>query len=587
MTVSNASAVSVGVGAAALTAGVMALGSSNGSSATTGPPLPTAADLAAARFLLQGSFGPTDATIASVRHLGITGWIAQQANPTLTPSSIKFVDWVNRRNAEINAADPLHKAKANSNQFEEAFWASVLSDPDQLRQRMAFALSQIMVVSFQGSQITPRIAAAYWDMLRARAFGNYFDLLKAVTLSGAMGMYLNIVGNAEADNDPTRHPDENYAREILQLMSIGLVQLHPDGSPVLDASGQAVPTYTHDDIAGLAKVFTGIGWAAAKPTATSFTRPTETDADLKPLMAYPKYHSRLSKSFLGVTLPALSAANPTDAVVLAYQSPELDAALRVIVNHPNVGPFLGRRLIQQFVKSNPSPAYIRRVAAAFNNNGKGVRGDLLATLTAVLTDAEARPSKLDTYDGKLREPTIRLANWLRAFEATSASGNYLQPGDLGQPTGLDQAPLQAATVFNFWMPDYTPPGTSIATAGKVAPEFQAVDVLTTASYTNRLLGMIQSGNVGNKDISTAYARELALTNAAGLVDPAQLVARLNLLLCGGQMGATLAKRISEVVASTTLAAKTLTPAQIAGVNLNRVRNAIGLTMMSTDYLIQR
>ena len=589
MTSSNPNVASWGIGAVVVSASAAVLANS---SDPGGPNLPSSTDMDAARFLLQASFGPTDQSIASVRQLGIAGWIAQQADPAQTPSPTDFVAWIDRRDAELKAADPANRPVACNRQFEEAFWASVIADPDQLRQRMAFALSQIMVVSFQGSQITPRIAGAYWNVLRQRALGNYFDLLKAVTLSGAMGMYLNIAGNAAADNDPTRHPDENYAREIMQLMSIGPVQLNLDGSSVLDVRGQPVPTYTHDDIVGLAKVFTGLGWNAATATARSFYRPIETGADIKPLMPYPQYHSRLSKTFLGKTLPALSAVNPSDAALLAYQTNELDAALHVIVNHPNVGPFLGRRLIQQFVKSNPSPDYVRRVANAFNNNGKGVRGDLLATITAVLTDAEARPSTLGTFDGKLREPIMRLANWLRAFGATSASKNYIQPyaqdGWLGDPShGIGQAPLQAATVFNFWSPDYAPPNTPIAAAGKFAPEFQAVDVLTAAGYANRMLAIIQVGNIGQRDISTTYKTEQALTDSSGLVDPNQLILRINMLLCGGQMGKSLMTRIVNVVNSTSIPAKSLTTTQIAALNLNRVRSTISLTMMSTDYLIQR
>jgi len=594
LTSSTASVAPIAVGAAAISAGAVVLASS---SQTGDIALPSSAAFQASRFLAQATFGPNDTLIASVQTLRIEQWITQQADTTQTPSPTQFVAWINRREAELRAANN-NRGHASHTQFQEAFWASVISDPDQLRQRMAFALSQIMVVSFKNAEITPRIGAAYWDLLRKYAFGNYVDLLKAVTLSGAMGIYLNIVGNAEADKDPSRHPDENYAREILQLMSIGLYQLNPDGSPVLDAAGQPVATYSHDDIAGLAKVFTGLGWRAKTPTDKSFRRPTQKDADIQPLMVYPQYHSRLSKTFLGQTLPALTTANPTDAEVVDYQLKELDAALGIIASHPNVGPFLGRRLIQRFVKSNPSPDYIRRVATAFNDNGKGVRGDLLATITAVLTDTEARPFKPGAFDGKLREPTLRLSMWYRALGAASASGSYLQTGDLSSPTSLNEAPLEAATVFNFWTPDYAPPGSVIQAAGKVAPEFQAVDVLTTASYALRIINLIMFGNIygdlsakygdiANKDVSTKLAHEVRLTDAYGLVAPQPLIARLNLLFCGGQMSAALTRRITDVVNSTTPTSRKPTAKDIAAVNLKRVQNAVTLTMVSTDFLIQR
>jgi uncharacterized protein (DUF1800 family) len=545
---------------------------------------PTAEDYAAARFLGQASFGANDAGIADVKQNKPAGWIKAQAAVSYSPTA--FLDWWVARDAAINAADTNHKAHANAGQFQEAFWSAAVTGADQLRLRMAFALSEIFVISFQGSQITPRIGAAYYDMLRTRAFGNYRDLLEAVTLSPGMGMFLNIIGNNQADNDPTRHPDENYAREIMQLMSIGLFALDASGTPNLNK-----PTYSHDDIAGLAKIFTGWGWYAAKPTEASFTRPTETGADVRPLIGYPNHHSQLAKTFLGVTFPAYGAWTAPSGVaktLAAYQQAGLKFALDTIFHHPNVGPFIGRRLIQRFVKSNPSSAYIARVAAAFNNNGAGVRGDLLATLTAVLTDSEATSPGTGAFDGKLREPVLRLANWLRAFEAKSASGNFLQPGDLNQPTALDQAPLESATVFNFFQPDYAPPGTDIATAGKVAPEFQAVDVLTAASYANRALGVVQAGNWGNSDVTTGYAKELALADpTTKLVDGARLARRLDMLICGGRMSDGLARRIVDVVSSITPTAKTPTAAQLAAANLDRVRSAVALTMVSTDYLIQR
>ena len=572
---------------AAAAAAVAILATSSGgvlSGAEAGDPTP--ADLDAARLLNLATFGATAAAIAETNGVTPATWVKRQAD--IPFSATHFVDWYVRRDAEINAADPKKKARASFGQFQEAFWAAALAGPEQLRTRMAFALSEICVVSFQGSTVTAKMGAAYFDMLRARSLGTYRDLIEAVSLSPAMGTYLNIIGNIQADNDTTRRPDENYAREIMQLMSIGLYQLNMDGSARLDAQGVAIPTYGQDDIAGLAKIFTGWGFWSAKPTSATFAKPRDIDADIKPLMGYTAYHSQLSKTFLGVSFPAYSAwvppAGETKSVG-AYQVAGLRFALDTLANHPNTPPFIARRLIQRFVKSNPSPAYIERVAKVFVDDGTKVRGNLTAVIAAVLSDPEAWSSSFGEFDGKLREPILRLSSFLRAFSASSESKNFRAPYDFSPAAAFNQAPLMAPSVFNFWMPDFAPLGSAIAKATKVAPEFQGVDVLTTASYANKILSNVQNQNWGNKDVTTTYAKELALTDVNGLVDGKRLARRLNMLLFGGQMGDKLAKRIIEVVGSTTIAKPTA--AQLATLNLNRVRNAVALAMVSTDFLIQR
>jgi uncharacterized protein (DUF1800 family) len=581
----TSTAVIAATAAAAATVALLAAGSGGVlSGAEAGDPTP--ADLEAARLLNLATFGATAASVAEARGLSPAAWVKSQAEVAFSASH--FVDWYVRRDTEINNADPNKKARASFGQFQEAFWAAALAGPEQLRTRMAFALSEICVVSFQGSTVTARMGAAYFDMLRERALGAYRDLIEAVSLSPAMGMYLNIIGNIQADKDTTRRPDENYAREIMQLMSIGLYQLNMDGSPKLDAQGATIPTYGQDDIAGLAKIFTGWGFWSAKPSSSTFATPRDVDADIKPLMAYTAYHSQLSKTFLGVTFPAYSAWTPpagTTKSVGAYQVAGLRFALDTLANHPNTPPFIARRLIQRFVKSNPSPAYIERVAKVFVDDGAKVRGNLTAVIAAVLSDAEAWSTNFGEFDGKLREPTLRLSSFLRAFSAASASKNYLSPYDFSPAAAFNQAPLMAPSVFNFWMPDFAPLGSAIAKAGKAAPEFQGVDVLTTASYANKILSNVQNQNWGNKDVTTSYAKELALTDASGLVDGKRLARRLNMLLFGGQLGDKLAKRIIDVVNSTTMTQPTA--AQLAALNLNRVRNAVALATVSTDFLIQR
>lgn len=586
-----------------------------------------------AAFLNRATFGATDASVAALSAQGVEAWFQTQTNAAPTAGGTPgywaatpnfHLNWVIRRTndfanayqaalAAAQAATPpggtpakVNRRQITSQQFQESFWARAVTGDDQLRSRMALALSEIMVVSFSGSTITARIGASWFDMLSAHAFGNYADLMKAVTLHPAMGLYLNIIGNTEADNDPTRHPDENYAREIMQLMSIGLNLLNIDGTPQLDATGAPIPTYSHADIAGLAATFTGWGWFNSKPTAATFAKqpPDGTDIgspDVQPLISYPAYHSQLAKTFLGTTIPAYAGAQPTTAggaqALSAYQAQGLQTAINTIANHPNVGPFLALRLIQRFVTSNPSPAYVSRVATVFNGGNGTARGDLLATLKAVLTDAEAigqTPSASATA-GKLREPTVRMAHWLRAVGAqstaasTTAGGDWNQYEDFIAPTALAQAPLEAPSVFNFWAFDFTPTGSAIANAGKVAPEFQAVDVLTVAGYANTMAQVIQNKGWPGNDVVTTYSAEIAaLTPAtATAADNDQaLIDRLNLLYFAGQMSSNLSGRLSRVISSTVSTSKTPTAAQRAQVRLDKARNALMIVMTSPEYLVQ-
>jgi uncharacterized protein (DUF1800 family) len=586
----------------------------------------------AAAFLNRATFGATGASVAALSGGDMANWLADQATAAPSPggapgywtSTPSFhLDWVQRRQADfdaayqaaVTAAGPNPPAKINHQrvknlQFQEGFWARAVLGDDQLRHRMTLALSEIFVVSFISSTITPRIAASWYDMLSAHALGNYLDLLKAVTLHPAMGLYLNTTGNTQADNDPTRHPDENYGREVMQLMSIGLVQLQPNGQPQTNATGASIAAYTHDDIAGLAKVFTGWGWYSAKPSQATFAKQpadgtTAASPDVQTLISYPANHSQLAKTFLGTTIAAYTGPQPTTQAganaLTAYQTQSLATALTTIANHPNVGPFIGRRLIQRFVTSNPSPAYVGRVAAAFNGDPAhpATRGDLFATLKAVLTDPEAldqATSLASSTSGKLREPVMRMAHWLRASSATSTAtasapnGNFQQFADFGDPAELAQAPLEAPTVFNFWDPDYFPPGSAIAKAGLVAPEFQAVDALTVASYANLMAQVIQLKGWPGGDVTTAYANELAalVPAAAGAADNDQaLIDRINLLYFAGTMSTTLSARLGRVLTGTASLAKAPTAAQIAQVRLNKVQNALIIALTSPEYIVQR
>ena len=542
-----------------------------GSGGGTPPVRPTSAD--AARLLTQASFGPTDADIASVVNAGISGWIDQQTSAGLPAQSNQaYVD------ARLTAL-----GSVSANQFYETWWKQAATEPGQLRQRVAFALSQIFVISYNDPNVDTRGGASYYDMLEADAFGNFRKLLEDVTLHPMMGRYLTYLANQKEDAAGTRTPDENYAREVMQLMTLGLVQLNADGSTKLDGAGAPLASYTSDDIKGLAKVFTGLSWYSPTPTNTTFFGGSaDPNSTVTPMIFYPTFHSTSAKTFLGVTI----AASPTVDV-----AGDLRIALDTLYNHTNVGPFISFRLIQQLVTSNPSPAYVGRVTAVFNNNGAGVRGDMMAVIKAILTDAEARDAAVSasTSFGKLREPLIRTTNWIRAFGATSQTGNWLITSTSAN-TSLSQSALTSGSVFNFWRPGYTPPATTeLGSRSLMAPEFQVVDEITVASWVNNIqswvdlgVGSTPPGGAG-RDVRSAYTAEIAIADT-----PASLVDRMNSLLFGGAMSATLQGQLNAAIAAVAIPAATgSNQAAIDTARLNRAKTAVFLSMVSPEYLIQR
>ena len=528
--------------------------------------LSSVTDPQASRFLLQAQLSASDADIASVRTLGYAGWIEKQV---ATSSGILGWDWLNAQ----GYGDVANTANYYDNTYPGDYmaWSQIMASPDPARKRMALALSEIFVVSLVGLNFNWRshAAAQYWDTLNTYAFGNYRDLLGAITLNVAMGYYLNVKGSKKADGKGSQ-PDENYAREVMQLFSIGLVLLKPDGTPQLDGSGNKIDTYGASDVSMLAQVFTGYdldmtgnvntvipqtGGGTRTISSTTFAR--------LPMVQVGKNHSAADSTFLGITVPG--SATPADA---------LKMALDRLFNHQNTAPFISKQLIQRLVTSNPSPAYVGRVAAVFTNNGVGVRGSLAHVYAAILLDDEARgPTGLsDTQFGKLREPILRLVQWGRTFGATSAAGTW-KIGDLSNAgTQLGQSPLRSPTVFNFFRPGYVPPATALS-AGAVAPEFQLVNESSVGGYLNYLQTVISSG-ISSGDIKATYVAELAL-----VADPAALLARLNLLLCAGQLGSA-----SQTLILTALNAMPITT------DLQkhyRVYAAVLMVMASADYLVQK
>jgi uncharacterized protein (DUF1800 family) len=387
-----------------------------------------------------------------------------------------------------------------------------------------------------------------------------------------MGFFLNTKGNLKEDANG-RQPDENYAREVMQLFTIGLHELNADGTLRLDANNNPIETYGQSDITNLARVFTGYDWDYLA-NGGNFTNVTWHDYDVpntrfatNKMRFNPANHSNLAVTFLGTTIPA-NTAGPES----------LRIALDRLFNHANTGPFFARQMIQRLVTSNPSPAYVGRVAAVFANNGSGVRGDLKAMWTAILNDTEARtlPAASDTLSGKLREPVVRFVQWARTVGITSSSGAYEIYDLSGSDTSLGQSPLRSPSVFNFFRPGYVPPNTAIAAAGKQAPEFQLLNETTTSGYINFMQGMTRNGYY-NFDVNPSYATLLPMAH-----DVPAVIAWLDLRLTANQLSAeTLA------VLQATLSAFNVTATSAESLKLDMLATACFLILCSPEYLVQK
>ncbi|RPH67632.1 MAG: DUF1800 domain-containing protein [Burkholderiales bacterium] len=539
-----------------------------------GPPaLPKAeqpAEKDVVRFLSQAGFGGSGAQIARTQRIGLEAWIGEQFSlPQDRHQS--YVD------QQIEAAAAAGQSTNQQNWIYESFWRTAVAGNDQLRHRVAFALSQIFVVSLVDGSVGGNVrgVASYMDMLGRNAFGNFRTLLQDVTLHPMMGLYLSHLRNQKEDAARGRVPDENYAREVMQLFTIGLHELNPDGTVRLDSRNEPIETYTNDDVSGLARVFTGWSWAGPDKSDTRFFGGNAAaDRAVLPMQSYPKFHSTAEKTFLGTTVAAQSAADPEAS---------LRAALDRLSAHPNVGPFIGRQLIQRLVTSNPSPAYVGRVAAAFDNNGAGVRGDMKAVIRAILLDPEARSPLAGAPDyGKLREPVLRAVHWLRVFGARSASGRFLVGNTDNPNTSLGQTPMRSPSVFNFYRPGYVPPNTSIGDAGLVAPEMQITHESSVAGYLNTMRSALTSGfgSGSPRDVQPDYGEVIALADA-----PEALVDRVAMLLLAGEMSADLRAQLVDAVASVAVSATNAQSAATA--RLNRVKLAVFLIMASPEYLVQK
>jgi len=566
---------------------------------------PTQAD--AARFLIQSTFGPTPATIAALQARGINGWIDDQfALPVTSAVAALNHDATTYPNPPVLAGMVDYYYYMHWN-WHAAWWKMALTAPDQLRQRVAFALSELLVVGAQ-SENPVKAKVRYYDYLVSGAFGNFRQLLDDVTLSPSMGTWLSHRANQKANPVTGTAPDENYAREVMQLFTIGLVQLQPDGTLMLDATGQPIPTYNQAMVSELAKVLTGWQFADYPATLTNVANFTvqfsqhpdqtllsDSFAWLQPMRYYDAFHDKTAKSIVSLQQKAPLDAQPT-AIPAGQAGPQdLKAALDTLFNHPNTGPFVSRHLIKALVTSNPSPAYVYRVAQKFADDGTGTRGNLGAVVRAILTDYEARsPAVLNNIGyGKIKEPLLRFSAFFRALNASApngrfmdsyfkdprSSGGYVPSGFMSFPINqTGQQPLYARSVFNFFSPTYSPPG-ALAAAGLVTPELEITDGNYSISIPNTFVEFIYRPNslpAPPSGPSPFIVLDYApfLPNAR---NPTALVDQLDLIFCGGQMGAFTRNQI--ITALQSFAASTS--------DQERVQNAIHLTVVSPAAATQK
>jgi uncharacterized protein (DUF1800 family) len=499
-----------------------------------------ATTITAARLLDQASFGPTAATIAHVQSVGVNGYLAEQfAVPTTALPAVP-----------TNPLPTLCLANNNPRVCAESeWWQTAVTGPDQLRQRVAFALSEMFVVSSQS--ISGAAIPQFHNALANDAFGNFATIMHDVALSPAMGGYLNMLNSAKPATGQIAN--ENFARENMQLFSLGLYLLNQDGSQQLDGSGNPIPSYTQAQVQAFARAYTG--WTYANATGGSPAAFTGTANFAYPMASVQSQHDTTSKILLNGTV--LSAGGTAEA--------DLAGALSNIFNHSNVGPFVCTQLIQHLVTGNPSPAYVSRVAAVFANNGSGVRGDMKAVITAILTDQEARAgdTNADFNGGHLREPALFIANMMRALNFTNTDVNGSWFNLASQGFNLNQEPYYANSVFNFFPPSYVIPGTTIN-----SPEF---DIENTATVTLR---ETLANNIVNNGISSFTTSDLTTTGVLGAMaaNPTTLVNYLNMLFMHSQMPTAMQTTIVSAITPLTS-------------NAQRARVAVFLVITSPQYKI--
>ncbi|SHO81703.1 hypothetical protein MNB_SV-15-1249 [hydrothermal vent metagenome] len=443
----------------------------------------------ASSFLQKASFGATIDTIKELREIGIEEWIDREFNKTIGTSHLYRTAQIAQNydnNKFANATQNLASFNSTGDRFirkaqDGAWWTDVMTGDDQLRQRVAFALSQIIVVSDIEPPLGNRAEslASFYDIFRNNAFGNYRDILEAIAVHPAMGVYLSHQGNRKTDVERHITPDENFAREVIQRFSVGLYKLNIDGTYQLNSRGNRVATYSQTDVEELSKVFTGFDLGTGSDAYGLCSK--RVGNFVREMRFTSSEHEDGVKHILGSTIPAGLDGRE-----------EVKEAIGILFNQDNVAPYISKKLIMRLTSSNPSPEYVTRVASIFNDNGKGVKGDLKAVIKAILTDSSILNG--DNFDGKLREPTIMYSSFLRAFNAVPLK-TYNQDGIFFtklELTHFGEEPLRAWSVFNFYSDDYIPNATTFSNAKKVSPEFQIVDEQTLLSKANHFYFLITS-----------------------------------------------------------------------------------------------
>lgn len=533
---------------------------------------------AASRFLSQATMGHNFEAIEDLAEMGVEDWIDDQL---ARPIAFSFLDKVKEYH-QIRK-DSLNDPEAGQSIFfwDFAWWQYHMTSDDVLRQRVAFALSELIVISrFSGFGNKSYAFADFYDIFMNNAFGNYRDILEEVTYHPAMGLYLTYLNNPKSDTTEGIYPDENYAREVMQLFSIGLYLLNPDGSYVLDANGDPIPTYSNLEISEFSKIFTGLSWQDRDQFFKGARADSSYTLDMK---MFNEWHEPGVKNLLnGFTVPD---RNPVDGIA------DISDALDNIFAHQNVGPFVSMHLIRRLVTSNPSPGFVQRVSSVFDNNGSGVRGDLSAVVRAILMDPEARDcdSGNDPTFGMLREPFVRYFQINKAFDAHTLSGNFRNEMYWVQHL-VEQKPFTSPSVFNFFQNDYQPIG-PVDSLDLVAPEFQITNTQSVTGFINGLYRWVIEDNpaderdlFGGED-NDGYADEISELDVSDeilLADDSHLhmlVDRLNLILAQGRLSSDAEDTIIDAL-------KVFEQGDPEDLDL-RARIAIYLVMCSPEYLINR
>jgi uncharacterized protein (DUF1800 family) len=549
-------------GAALLMISACGGGGSGGSPPPSAPPpTPSQPTVDTMRLLEQATFGVSNNDATHVQSVGISAYLTEQLNaPAAQYTGFSYTPHTAPTTCQNHPATPTDASSICARdqyslfQVQRQFFMNALTHQDQLRQRVAFALSQIFVVS--GIEIYEAYGMAdYQNLLLNDAFGNFRTLLEDVTLSPVMGHYLDMANNDKTNATLGTSPNENYGREVLQLCSIGLYELNPDGSQKLDGSGAPIPTYTQDVVIGFSAIFTGWTYAPLAGAASQWTNPINYDGVMVP---FDNHHEGGTKTLLdGLIAPAGQTTTQ-----------DLKTALDDIFNHPNVGPFIGTQLIQHLVTSNPSPAYVARVSAVFADNGSGVRGDMGAVVTAILTDTEARGDvPALSSSGHLREPALFITAMLRGLGGQS--DGVLPRNAI---SGMGQPIYTAPSVFNFYPPSFVLPGSQT-----LAPEFSidnAATALARANFVNTVI--MQGGAMPDPTVTASTGTSIDLTALAAISDPNALIAQLNQTLMHGSL--------SSAASAAILGAVT---AQSPSDPLAAARTASYLLLTSAQYQVER